>query len=75
MHKHEIASRKVPFSIIPLGTGNDFSQSLGWGRTSDGLTENNFRKLEKLLVRSVVASDEDMDVWQVTASVQDYGKI
>ena len=32
MNKHKIDVMKVPLGVIPLGTGNDFSQYLGWGK-------------------------------------------
>ena len=37
MDKHQVPTSDIPFAVIPLGTGNDFSQSLGWGATSEGL--------------------------------------
>ena len=75
LHKNKIPSNLIPFAIIPLGTGNDFSQSLGWGATTEDLLSNEYRKLKKFLIKTVLAEPEDLDVWEVTASAFEYGKI
>lgn len=55
LHKNQIPSTQVPFAVIPLGTGNDFSQSLGWGATTEDLISNDFRKLKKFMIKMLLS--------------------
>ncbi|KAI7905931.1 ATP-NAD kinase-like domain-containing protein [Cokeromyces recurvatus] len=56
------------FSCIPLGTGNDFGQVLGWGRTIPHLSilGKGLRNLEELIMeRLKYSSAAHLDIWQV----------
>ncbi|KAI9478190.1 MAG: ATP-NAD kinase-like domain-containing protein [Benjaminiella poitrasii] len=56
------------FSCIPLGTGNDFGQVLGWGRTipHPNILGKDLRNLEELITeRLQKSSAAHLDIWQV----------
>ena len=69
MNKYHIDPMKVPLGVIPLGTGNDFSQFLGWGKEKTTLVENGFKSLKKLIKKWLVAHKEDFDLWHVKAEI------
>ena len=74
MGRFNIDAMKVPLGVIPLGTGNDFSQYLGWGKQKTTLVENGFRSLKKLIRKWLVAKQEVFDLWKVRAEIYENGK-
>jgi diacylglycerol kinase family enzyme len=48
---------------MPLGTGNDFSRSLGWGKEQAELVEDGFKELKRLVKDWSTAEVESLDVW------------
>ncbi|KAI9248229.1 ATP-NAD kinase-like domain-containing protein [Phascolomyces articulosus] len=69
---------QIFFSCIPFGTGNDFSQVLGWGRTiphKDVLGRGLYH-LEQLVTERLEHSDAArLDLWEVEMSAHPSGYV
>ncbi|KAL0081923.1 ATP-NAD kinase-like domain-containing protein [Phycomyces blakesleeanus] len=65
---HSVDLDLIFFSCIPFGTGNDFSQVLGWGRTlpNKDILGSRLHNLEMLVTERLENSDAArLDIWQV----------
>merc|ERR1719277_950168 len=71
--KHGIdTSSQVVLGIVPLGTGNDFARSYGWGgRNPSNILKNDCETLRKLAKKWAAATLCQHDVWQVTLKVSE----
>ncbi|KAF4660626.1 hypothetical protein FOL46_006068 [Perkinsus olseni] len=75
MTKADINLEKVVIGIIPYGTGNDFSQSLGWGKTiSSDLPGKKNKALDKWIDHWMMAALHYFDLWQVTVELHPGGR-
>ncbi|KAI9247819.1 ATP-NAD kinase-like domain-containing protein [Helicostylum pulchrum] len=66
---HNVNLDLVFFSCIPFGTGNDFSQVLGWGRTipEKNILGQKLQHLEELISDRLEKSEAArLDIWQIT---------
>ena len=66
MVNHGCSIDNIPLGTIPFGTGNDFSQVLGWGGTNpDELFNKNFLGFKILIKNWINSLIEDFDIWDV----------
>jgi diacylglycerol kinase family enzyme len=66
---------QVVLGIIPIGTGNDFSRSLGWGTDPVSIKGNNFQKLGLLVKSWMNATIGFYDMWDVEVETYANGNI
>ncbi|RUP45046.1 ATP-NAD kinase-like domain-containing protein [Jimgerdemannia flammicorona] len=77
MVKHQIDMNKVFFSCIPFGTGNDFSQVLGWGRTipNKSVLGERLSELARISKERLNGEAARLDIWELELSCYETGYI
>ncbi|KAI9025334.1 ATP-NAD kinase-like domain-containing protein [Phycomyces nitens] len=73
---HKVDLDYVYFSCIPFGTGNDFSQVLGWGRTitHSNILGRRLSNLEELVSeRLEKAEAARLDIWEIDMTAHPTG--
>ena len=64
--------RRPPICVIPLGTGNDLSRALGWGK---GMTSHKIKKIDRILTPIRLATHlEDVDIWELVVTTNSTGE-
>ncbi|KAJ2715698.1 hypothetical protein H4S00_004768 [Coemansia sp. D1744] len=67
---------RLYFSSIPFGTGNDFADALGWGRSvpGDGVGES-MKLLNKMITERLDGYTCKLDIYEVTITTYDGGHV
>lgn len=66
---------RVTFGIVPIGTGNDFSRSLGWGSGSVMFSAANITDLRRLVMEWMHADVRMYDIWDLELELYPSGSI
>jgi len=72
---HQIDMTKVIFGILPIGTGNDFCRSLGWGYKPVNFSEDNFSDMGKQVNKWMNSIIGAYDMWDIEVETFENGKI
>jgi len=72
--KHGVPNEKIVLAQVPVGTGNDFARSFGWGGNHKGsvLGRNN-KALKKHVQLWCTSNVKQHDLWDVEIKTQDMG--
>lgn len=71
----EVDVTKVVFGIIPIGTGNDFARTLGWGSSSVDFSDRNITELRRLVMEWIKADVKSYDIWDFELELYEGGDI
>ena len=61
--RYGLDPEKVCFGVIPIGTGNDFSRSLGWGSSPISFNHRNITELQKMVRKWINGEKKHFDLW------------
>lgn len=56
---------KIAIGVIPIGTGNDFSRSLGWGSSTINFDLNQMDQLNEMVRQWKDARVGSYDMWDI----------
>ena len=71
--EQEVDISKLTVTALPFGTGNDFCNVTGWGKSADSAYLQNVETLtEELLFKS---REDRIDIWDITVTFKDGGDI
>ena len=73
LFKIKINLHRCIFGNIPMGTGNDLANSMGFGCTVT--LDYRIKQLQRVLYTYLVAVECKVDVWELIVKIEDYGKI
>ncbi|KAJ2677799.1 hypothetical protein GGI25_002897 [Coemansia spiralis] len=67
---------RLYFSCIPFGTGNDFADALGWGRSVPGnAVGESMKMLNKIITERLDGYTCKLDIYEITFTTYDDGHI
>ncbi|KAJ1899726.1 hypothetical protein LPJ66_001922 [Kickxella alabastrina] len=76
MMDYGIEVGRLYFSCIPFGTGNDFSDALGWGRSVPGdAVGESMKLLNKIITERLDGYTSKLDIFEITFTTYDDGHI
>ncbi|KAJ2489274.1 hypothetical protein IWW37_004105 [Coemansia sp. RSA 2050] len=76
MMDHGIDVGRVYFSCIPFGTGNDFADALGWGRSVAGdALGDGMHGLSRLVTERLDGYTCKLDIYEITITTYDGGHV
>lgn len=65
LHGNGIDLKNVVIGVLPIGTGNDFSRSLGWGCEAIKFSKDQMEKLFEVVEKWNGAKTGYYDLWDV----------
>lgn len=73
--KHGIDTALIAFTIIPIGTGNDFARCLGWGGSPLRFSGDKLEPLKLRIIEWLNGEEKYFDLWTVELKTYEDGTI